>query len=529
MAVDRLDAGRAIENGEFVPHFQPLVNLRTRQLQGFELLARWNHPQRGWIPPDEFIPLAEKDGWIHLLTAELLRKGLSAIAALPGMPMLSVNISTLQLHDLSLPRQIEAKAKKAGFALERLIVEITESALTHDVDSARTTVNALKEVGCKLALDDFGTGYSSLLHLQSMPFDELKIDRSFVGSMTQQRDSRKIVAAVVGLGQSLGLTTVAEGIETQEQAEMLLWLGCELGQGWLYGRPVPAAQLAEVVSDYEQKRVASPPGDVIGRASRSSLDSLPSQRLAQLQAVYDGAPVGLAFLDRNLRYMNLNRRLANMNGRPIEEHLGRTVAEMIPELYPQVEPFIRRALAGEAIPGIEITKPATGPNTEKTILLSYEPARDEAGEVVGVSVALVDLTPVKRAEEARHETEQHFRHMMELMPQIPWVIDREGRALDVSQRWLEITGTTGEQWRGFGWLEALHPDDVQPTQDAMQRAFTSGLPIDARYRVRRSEAHPWKWVRARGSARRDADGTIIGWYGSLEGFDENPQPPPQSA
>ena len=269
MAVDKLDAGRAIENGEFVPHFQPLVDLRTRRLQGFELLARWNHPQQGWIPPDEFIPLAEQDGWIHQLFAELLRKGLSAVAALPGAPMLSVNLSSLQLHDLSLPRQIQAEAEKAVFSLDRLIVEITESALTEDLDSARTIVHALKEMGCKLALDDFGTGYSSLLHLQSMPFDELKVDRSFVGSMTQQRDSRKIVAAVVGLGQSLGLNTVAEGIETQEQAEMLLWLGCELGQGWLYGRPVPAAQLAAVVSDYEQKRGSSPPCDAMGRASRA--------------------------------------------------------------------------------------------------------------------------------------------------------------------------------------------------------------------------------------------------------------------
>lgn len=521
MAVEGLAAGRAIEDGEFVPHFQPLVDLRTRQLQGFELLARWNHPQRGLIPPDEFIPLAEKDGWIHRLTEELLQQGFSALSALPGAPVLSVNISTVQLRDLSLPQQIQATAEKAGFSLERLVIEITESALTQDLDSARAIVHALKEMGCKLALDDFGTGYSSLLHLQSMPFDELKVDRSFVGSMTQQRDSRKIVAAVVGLGQSLGLTTVAEGIETQEQAEMLLWLGCELGQGWLYGRPVPAAQLAEVVSDYEQKRLSSPPSDVIGRASRSSLDSLPSQRLAQLQAVYDGAPVGLAFLDRNLRYMNLNRRLANMNGRPLEEHLGRTVAEMIPILFPHVEQYIRRALAGEAIPGVEVTKPASGGSEEKTLLLSYEPARDEAGEVVGVSVALVDLTPIKHAEQARRETEEHFRYMMELMPQIPWVIDREGRALDVSQRWLEITGTTGEQWRGFGWLESLHPDDVQPTQDAMQRSFASGLPIDARYRLRQSSAHPWKWMRARGSARRDTDGTIIGWYGSVEELDEN--------
>lgn len=209
-----------------------------------------------------------------------------------------------------------------------------------------------------------------------------------------------------------------------------------------------------------------------------------------------------------------------MNGRPMEEHLGRTVREMIPELFPQVEPYIRRALAGEAIPGVEVTKPASGTNAAKTILLSYEPARDEAGEVVGVSVAIVDLTPIKHAEEARRVSEEHLRHMMELMPQIPWVVDPEGRALDVSQRWLEITGTTVDQWRGFGWLDALHPDDRQPTLDTLQASLMNGEPIDVTFRVRPSERDPWKSMRSRGAARVDEDGKIVCWYGCLEAADE---------
>jgi PAS domain S-box-containing protein len=203
------------------------------------------------------------------------------------------------------------------------------------------------------------------------------------------------------------------------------------------------------------------------------------------------------------------------------EHLGRTVAEMIPELFPTVEPYIRRALKGEVISGVEITKPASGVSESKTILLSYEPARDEAGEVIGVSVALVDVTPIKRAEEARFESEEHFRYMMELMPQIPWIIDDEGRALDVSQRWLEITGMTEDQWRGFGWLDALHPDDRQPTRDAMQKSFETGRPIDVEYRLRRSEGDAWKRMRSRGSPRIGRDGKITCWYGCLETIDED--------
>lgn len=516
MSIDQREIDQALENGEFCPHFQPIVNIRTGELKGFELLARWKHIDRGWISPNRFIPLAEKDGWIDRLTKDLFRKAFSAMANLQSTATLSVNISAVQLRGFDLPAYIQEIADETGFSLRRLIIEITESALTKDLDHARTISSTLKTMGCKLALDDFGTGYSSLTHLQSLAFDELKVDQSFVSSMVERRDSRKIVAAIVGLGQSLGLNTVAEGVETLEQAQMLQWLGCDLGQGWLYGMALPAEDLLTTLSTFQRKEPFCGSIDVVGRVSRGSLDLLPSLRLAQLQAVYDGAPVGLALLDRDLRYKMLNRRLADMNGRPMEDHIGRAVSEMIPELVALVEGYIRRALNGEAIQGVEITRPASDGNKSKALLVSYEPVRDEAGEVVGVSVAIVDLSPVRRAEEARRETEEHFRQMIELLPQIPWIIDPEGRALDVSQRWLEISGMKGDQWKGFGWLDALHPDDLQPTLDAMNKSFRSGEPIDLVYRVRRSEAAPWRGLRSRGAARIGAKGEIICWYGCLE-------------
>jgi len=254
------------------------------------------------------------------------------------------------------------------------------------------------------------------------------------------------------------------------------------------------------------------------------LDRHLAQSQAQLQAIYDGAPVGLAYIDRQQRYVHLNRRLAMMNGRPMEEHLGRTVAEMIPGHYRTVEPLIERALQGEAISGVEITKAAAGGGPPLTLLLSYEPAFDEANEVVGVSVAIVDMTAAKETEAALRTTEEHFRHMMELIPQIPWVIDAEGRALDVSQRWLTLTGMTGETWRGFGWLEAVHPEDREPTIDQMQTSLRTGRPIDLQYRVRSGPGVPWQRLRARGAPRWAPDGSIQCWYGVLELVDDSGTP-----
>ena len=510
---DNQAAYRALNESHFVPFFQPLVILRTGQLAGFEVLARWQHPTAGLIPPNKFIAIAEQDGWIGALTQQILEKALLAGASIPDPLTLAVNVSPFQLRDLQLPNQIRSMAEKAGFPLSRLVVEITESALVEDLQSAIAVVAELKAMGCKLALDDFGTGYSSLHHLQSLPFDELKVDRSFVSSMTEKRDSRKIVSAVVGLGQSLGLTTVAEGIETQEQAEMMLWLGCELGQGYFYGRPMPSEELHASISAHRDKLLNEDPGTV-ERVSASNLDVSPTQRLAQLRAVYDGAPIGLAFVDQNLRYVNLNKRLAEMNGIAIENHLGRQVSEVIPNLFPHVEPYLKRALCGEVITDVE----AKVPGNEETRLVSYQPAVDEGGEVVGVSICVADITERRRTEDALKASEAHYRSMVELDPHVLWIMDPQGRNLNVCPRWDKATGLMKTQSADQNWLKNVHPEDMRATVRSIAGSRRTGSPIDVRYRVADSQGS-WAWKRAMGAPRFDVNGNIVCWYGSVQDID----------
>jgi PAS domain S-box-containing protein len=521
-ADDAIDLRRALESNEIIPYFQPLVELRTGLLRGFEALARWQHPRRGLIPPSEFIPLAEKSGLHGLLTGKLLTAVFAAAKDIPDHLTLSVNISLTQLTDLSLPRHIRSAAEQAKFPLPRLILEITESALVGNTEHAARIATELKEQGSRLALDDFGTGYSSLRHLQLLPFDELKIDASFVRSMTHTRDSRKIAAAIVGLGNSLSLTTVAEGVESQNIADMLLWLGCDIGQGWLYGRPVPPEQLPETLAERLHPPQTVTPRSATDATQPLSFEALPAQRFAQLNAIYDGVPVGLCFIDRNLRYVSVNKRLAEIHNLPVASHLGRHISEVLgPEKFAKWEPYIESSLKGQRHSELEARCPDPHqPDLMRTFLVSYQPARDEADEVIGVSISLVDITSRKQTEEALAESEDHYRNAVELSPEVPWTADPSGMILDTSLRWEALTGLTKQESLGKGWVRALHPDDRQPTLRAWEKALRTGEFLDIQYRIRCRDCE-WRWMRARAAPRRDEDGKITRWYGTLEDIDDH--------
>ncbi len=233
------DLRRGIAEDQLILHYQPLANAEDGAVCGFEALVRWNHPERGMVPPLDFIPLAEETGLIGPLGEWVLRRA-CAEAALWANPLrIAVNLSPRQLHRPDLPALVLEVLTTTGLAPERLELEITETALFDDFDRALEGLRRLKGLGVRIAMDDFGTGFSSLSTLHSFPFDKLKIDRSFVKAMHVDERARAIVRAVLGLGLSLGIPVVAEGVETDEQLQFLRGEGCAELQGFGIGRPAP--------------------------------------------------------------------------------------------------------------------------------------------------------------------------------------------------------------------------------------------------------------------------------------------------
>jgi diguanylate cyclase (GGDEF)-like protein len=238
----------AIRDHAIQPFFQPLIDLRTKRIMGFEALARWTHPILGEAPPDRFIPIAESCGLLAPLTEHLLRCAARAAYAWPEEIGLSFNISPLQLKDPTLAFRILSILQEERLSPTRLEIEITESAFVQDLAGARRVLAVLSEAGVRIALDDFGTGYSSLYHLRNLKIDTLKIDRSFIDNMESDREAAAFVRALVGLGHGLGLTVTAEGVEQPEQARLLSEQGCETGQGYLFGRAMSARDTIDFIA-----------------------------------------------------------------------------------------------------------------------------------------------------------------------------------------------------------------------------------------------------------------------------------------
>ena len=265
-ALERLnlktDLQRAVDEGEFVVHYQPIVDLRTRRLVGAEALVRWEHPERGLVPPLDFIPLAEETGLVVPMGRIVLEAACNEAVELqrlcPQDPPLSmsVNLSARQLQRAELPDEVSGVLESTGLAPSSLILEITESVMMEDMDLSLLRLQQLRNLGVRLAVDDFGTGYSSLSYIRRFPFDLLKVDKSFIDGLEDGGSQMgELTATIIGLARTLELEPIAEGIESAEQISRLRRLGCDLGQGYVFHRPLPGEQIEEVAAANAAARI----------------------------------------------------------------------------------------------------------------------------------------------------------------------------------------------------------------------------------------------------------------------------------
>ncbi len=244
-----MDLREAIERNELELYYQPIVSLQDDSVIGVEALARWRHPTKGFIPPSQFIPVAEDTGLINRIGEWALAEACRKIVQLPGEVSLAVNLSPVQFAAPDLVAVIQRALAASGLEPQRLELEITESLLLENSEHILSILRRLRQLGVRIALDDFGTGYSSLSYLRKFPLDKIKIDRSFVTDMASQSDQVAIVQALLNIARALGMTVTAEGVESAIQKDFLRALGCDNAQGFLFGKPVPFDQLAALLAD----------------------------------------------------------------------------------------------------------------------------------------------------------------------------------------------------------------------------------------------------------------------------------------
>ncbi|MGQ0586582.1 MAG: EAL domain-containing protein [Gammaproteobacteria bacterium] len=258
---------QALEKKEFVLYFQPIVNLGSFTTAGFEALVRWVSPTRGFVPPGEFIPVVEESHLIHGVGKWILHAGCEALGRLNAVApahgeriFMNINLSGKQLSTPDIFGEVQRALAASGIAPGQLKLEITESLLMNNLETATELLDRCRQLGVKIALDDFGTGYSSLGYLRRLPVNTIKVDRSFVAPVTEDPDSGKILRAISALGRSLGMNLVAEGIETREQAVAVHELGFDYGQGYLFSKAVPEDKAGELLTrdwpwSFERRRV----------------------------------------------------------------------------------------------------------------------------------------------------------------------------------------------------------------------------------------------------------------------------------
>jgi len=497
---------QGIRRGDIWPAFQPIIDIQTGAVAGFEILARWQDPRIGDISPTTFIPELERHGLICPLTDMLTRRACEDALLWHQHVPLAFNVSPLQLVSDDFAERFVKAFRQTGFPLDRVEIEVTESSLFSDDDKAYEVLRTFNDHGIKVAIDDFGTGYSSLARLEAFPFHKLKIDARFVASLDKEASKRRIVAAIIGLGHSLGITVVAEGIETASQEAVLRDLGCDLGQGWHYGKGEPAVKVTEVLMAR---------GSLSAR--KEPLDVSLFQQQHQLDALYRQAPVGLAYLDMNYRIIRANEHFAARHGRPLSEITGKTIHDLMAEQMPVFE-NVEQALC-EAV-GLDLPVVRPVHNHRRSGLAFYSRVKDVAGESIGFSVVIIDLademklknalTQVQAENEAQLKRERDYAEA--ILNSLPGIFYQYGPDLRL-KRWNRnhevVTGYSSDELLGTDPSRFFVEDERQKVFDAIRRVFETGYgSIEAHLLLKDGQRIPYLFTGVR--FEHDGEQSFVG-------------------
>jgi PAS domain S-box-containing protein len=501
------DLFAAVEGSRFVPAFQPFIDLETQKTIGFEVLARWDHPAHGVITPDAFISTAESVGAINAITFQVLEKACRELSCAPRNLTLALNLSPVQFRNDEIVSLIGGVVSNAGLLPFQIEIELTENALLDDIETAHQVAKRFRDEGYLLSLDDFGTGFSSLTRLHSLPFNTLKIDKQFVGSMGQNPASRRIVSSVIDLGQSLGMRVVAEGIETPHQLALLKRMGCNVGQGYHLGRPTLGKLPRELRYPFG------------GRAKGASGASR-YQRKFHSEAIYENSPCALALLDGDGRILRMNEQFAHLMSLVEEQSIGSHFAEHFDRKNAvRITRILAYMARGREIRQQEVRDRRSG----KNFLVNCTRVNDDDGVFIGFSLALTDISRLRQVEAVLKADEGYARLLAtEERLHIIWAANSAG-TIDYLGPTLSATESVGMEDRIKDWYGRMHPDDHIRVRKKWLEWLPSKLPFETNFRVRDVSGH-WRQVRSAAKPSFDSAGQVESWIGLItDCADQSPQ------
>jgi diguanylate cyclase (GGDEF)-like protein/PAS domain S-box-containing protein len=502
-----MDMHKAIERGEFILHYQPKVDLKTGKVIGAEALIRWNHPDKGMIPPSQFIPVAEETGLIIPIGEWVLQEACMQQKKWieQGFPntRMCVNLSARQFSQCQIVQTVKKVLEETGLEPQHLELEITES-MTMDIERTIITLQELKKLGLLISIDDFGTGFSSLNYLKQFPVDTLKIDQSFVRELYNQTNDETIVKTIITMAHTLQLNVVAEGIETREQLVFLQQHLCDTAQGFFFSEPLPAndwnqaffSKIEETVSKFGISQ------DTTKRMWMEETVRIARQELQDTLQRQQGLTIKYTKIDGKFVHTLCEGTLLRRFGLVPEQVIGKELHEFLPEKQAQEKlPFYEKAWDGEE----NVTYEAKVNGIYYLAALSPLKKR---GKVVEVIVSCSDITTLKETEKALRESQDMYRLVADNMTDLITIFDLDGKIKYASPSHKSVLGYPASYYENYNSISNLHPEDQTFYKRTFLNTINSKQPCIIRYRIS-THNRRWKLFEVKLTPVTDDHGKVI--------------------